>query len=741
MSSKHTQIKWVCPLVALLCGNALAADEPAMTKSSSIMRTAAPPTIDGVLDDAAWKTAVVIDDFHQIKPEEYSEPSERTEYLLLYDDEAIYIGFRAHDSDPESIVANVLRQGESVRGEDRLKVVLSPFNDKRSGYGFLVNPNGVRLDGIYTDGDFGGDWNGIWQAESNIDANGWTSELKIPFKTLSFNSDSDWGVNFVRDIVRKQEEMGWVSRNRSTNPAITGTLTGMRGINQGRGFDAVPAISVVGSRDREAATDDSNIEPSLDLFYKLTPALNASLTINTDFSATEVDNRQVNLTRFNLFFPEKRAFFTRESDIFEFGAIGGDDRGGAGFSRGDRENGRPYFSRRIGLSANGQPVDIDVGAKVSGRVGRWNIGAQVIRQAEFDADDDADDVDATNILVARVSANVLEESTLGFIVTNGDPRSNDDNSVIGVDYLYRNSRLPEGRQLNASFWYQQSDTEGVAGDDSAYGLSVKSPNQTGWKGGIGFKEIQENFMPAVGFVSRAGIQQVEGDVGYTYRHNGKLIRNISAEIKTQTIDLIDGGLQSQSTEIEAQQLVNNSGDRISIAYRLDKERLFDLDEPFEISDGLFIDEGTYSYGAAELDIKTGDQRPVTVGFKYRDGEFFDGNIRSIETELGWRPSKYFRAGLSFSVDDVELPDGDFTTRLIRTQFDVVFSNTLSWVNLIQYDNVSESIGVNSRLHWTPQAGRNVYLVLNHNYEERMADRNFHSTTTDLTLKADYTFRF
>jgi len=725
-------------ILALLWGNAMAADAPALTKSTSIARTDSPPTIDGVLDDPAWKGAVVIDDLHQIKPREYSEPSERTEFLLLYDDDAIYIGLRAFDSDPEQIVAKVLRQGESVRGEDRLKVILSPFNDKRSGYGFLVNPNGVRLDGIYKDGDFGGDWDGIWQAESNIDANGWTSELKIPFKTLSFNSDSDWAINFSREVVRKQEEIGWVSRNRSMNPAITGTLTGMSDISQGRGFDAVPAISVVSSRNHDAGTDDTNVEPSLDLFYKLTPALNASLTINTDFSATEVDNRQVNLTRFNLFFPEKRAFFTRESDIFEFGGIGGDDRGGSGFSRGDKENGRPYFSRRIGLSASGQPVDIDVGAKISGRVGRWNIGAQVIRQAEFDAVDDVDDVDATDIIVARVSANVLEESNLGFIVTNGDPRSDLSNTVIGVDYLYRNSRLPQGRQLDASFWYQQSSTTGFDGNDSAYGLAVKSPNQTGWKGGIGFKEIQENFKPAVGFVSRAGIQQVEGDVGYTYQHNGTMIRSISAEIKTQRIELIDGGLQSQSTELEALELQNNSGDRLSIAYRADKERLLG---DFEISDEIIIPEGTYSYGATELDLKTGDQRPVTFGFKYRDGEFFDGDIRSIETELGWRPSKHFRAGISFSVDDVELPDGDFTTRLLRAQFDFVFSNTLSWVNLIQYDNVSESIGLNSRLHWVPQSGRNVFLVLNHNYEERITDRSFHSTTTDLTLKADYTFRF
>ena len=718
-------------MVGLLSAAVFAADEAVLTKSTSIARIDTPPVIDGVLDDDAWRQAVVVSDLHQLKPVEYAEPAERTEFLLLYDDDAIYVGVRAFDSSPDEIVARVLRQGEGLRGEDRVRVLVSPFNDKRSGYTFLVNANSVRFEGIYKDGNFERDWTGIWQAESGVNGEGWVAEIRLPFKTLSFNSNSDWAVNFSRDVARLQEEAAWVSRNQTVNPAIAGTLTGMTGLSQGVGLDIVPTASMTGSRHHDDGTDETNFEPSLDVFYKLTSGLNASLTINTDFSATEVDNRQVNLTRFNLFFPEKRAFFQRESDIFEFGGIGGDGRNNV-LSRADRENGRPYFSRRIGLSSTGQPVDLDVGAKLSGRAGRWNIGVQAIRQGEFE------DVDATDILVARVAANVLEESSVGFIVTDGDPRSNLNNTVVGFDYLYRNSRLPEGRELDASMWYQQSSTTGIDDDDAAFGFNVSSPNNTGWRGGVGFKEVQENFNPALGFVSRTDIRQYLADAGYTYRRNGEFIRTISAGVESQRIDFIDGGLQSQTISLEAIEIENNSADRISIKYRSDKER---LTEPFEIAEGIIIPAGSYSYGATDLHAQTGDQRSIKAEFNYLDGDFFDGSIRSIGTKLDWTPSRHFSAAISYSVDDVDLPQGSFTAKLVSTRLDFIFSNTLSWVNLVQYDNISETIGINSRLHWVPEAGRNVYLVLNHNYAERLSDERFHSTTTDITIKADYTFRF
>jgi hypothetical protein len=720
-------------LAGLFSAALFAADNAATEKSTSIARTDSPPVIDGVLDDAAWAGAVVISDLHQVEPVEFAEPSERTEYLLLYDEDAMYFGVRAFDSSPDDIIAKVLRQGEGLRGEDRVRILLSPFIDGRSGFVFLLNANSVRLEAIYKDGNFEREWTGIWQGQASVTADGWVAEIRVPFKTLSFEEGRDWGVNFQREISRKQESMAWVSRNREVDPSAVGIMTGMTDMSQGRGLDIVPALSVSSSRDFDAGTEDSNTEPSLDIFYKLTSGLNASLTFNTDFSATEVDNRQVNLTRFNLFFPEKRAFFLRESDIFEFGGIGGGgDGGNSATTRADRENGRPYFSRRIGLSASGQPVDLDVGGKLSGRAGRWNIGAQYIRQAEFE------DIDATDILVARVSANVQAESSIGFIVTDGDPRSDLSNTVVGFDYLYRNSRLSGGKQLDADIWYQQSSTTGLDGDDAAYGFTVSSPNNTGWRGGVGFKEIQENFFPALGFVNRTGVRQGVADVAYTWRMAGSTFRTVSAGIDAQRTNLIDGELQSQRVNLKAIDLETNGGDKLSLSYRQDKER---LDEPFEIFDGIIVPAGTYDYGAPELKLETGDQRPVVFEFSYLDGDFFDGSISSVSTEIDWTPSPHFSVELSYRIDDVDLPDGSFTAELVSTRLDFIFSNTLSWVNLLQYDNISETVGLNSRLHWIPEAGRNVYLVLNHNWAERIGVSGYHSTTSEITIKADYTFRF
>lgn len=716
---------------ASLATNPQAADVVANIKSTSIARTDQAIVIDGKLNDAAWLQAVEVEDFHQIKPLEYSPPNEKTTVLLLYDDDALYVAFRSHESDSGQVNSRVLRQGAGLRGDDRIRIVVSPFNDNRSGYFFLLNPNGVRLEGIYKDGDFDRDWTGIWQGDGSITEDGWIAEVRIPFKTLSFTDGQDWGINFVREITRTQEQVGWVSRDRETGPSAVGTLTGLTNLSQGVGLDFVPSVSLNAGKIYDPSNTDTDVSPSLDVFYKVTPGLNASLTFNTDFSATEVDNRQVNLGRFNLFFPEKRAFFLRESDIFEFGAIGGDDRGSA-LSRADSENGRPYFSRQIGLSDNGQPVDLDIGAKISGRIGRWNIGAQILRQAEFE------DVDATDILVSRISANVFAESTLGMMLTSGDPQSNASNTLYGIDYLYRNTRLANNRRLNASFWYQQSNTSGLNDDDAAYGIEISAPNNSGWRGGFEFKEIQQNFNPAVGFISRAGIQQITLNGGYRYRKNGKLIRNLSMQIEARRIDQIGGELQSQVVHIQPLEIENNSGDKIFIRHNIEKENLA---QPFPIFDDITLPAGSYSFSNTEITLETGDHRAIAVEATLKSGSFFNGDIQGVDAEVQWRPSKYVNTTFRVRVDDVDLPEGRFISRLISTDVTLVFSNTLSWVNLVQYDNRSDNIGLNSRLHWVPQAGRNVYFVLNHYYRESPLDNRFHPTSTDLTLKADYTFRF
>ncbi len=393
----------------------------AREKTVRIVQTASPPVIDGVLDEAAWQLAVPIDDLHEIQPTEYAPASERTVVYLLYDKDAIYIGARLYDRNANEIVARILRQGEEVFGDDWFSVLLDPFHDRRSGYRFMTNPNGLRQEGIFQNiSEEQWDWEGIWHTASTIDEQGWVTEIAIPFKTLSFNPDNDtWGINFRRAIARRDERTGWVSRNRNSDPSTSGMVVGLAGLEQGLGLDVVPSLSVSERRPFDGTASTTDTDPSLDVFYKLSPSLTAALTINTDFSATEVDDRQVNLTRFGLFFPEKRDFFLQDADIFEFGGL--------------EQNGRPFFSRRIGLSDSGEPIDLEVGGKVTGRIGRWNIGTLSVRQDELET------LPADNATVARASANLLEESNIGMIVTEGNP---------GLDHrqFARRRRLPLPQQ-------------------------------------------------------------------------------------------------------------------------------------------------------------------------------------------------------------------------------------------------------------------------------------------------------
>ncbi|HJP37425.1 MAG TPA: DUF5916 domain-containing protein, partial [Gammaproteobacteria bacterium] len=340
---------------------------------------------------------------------------------------------------------------------------------------------------------------------STVDDDGWATEFAIPLKSLSFNPNSDeWGINFYRRLARKQETMGWISRNRNQNPGIFGIAEGLSEMQQGVGLDIVPSLSLHEFKQYSSRRMDSDIEPSLDIFYNLTSGLTGVLTLNTDFSATEVDDRQVNLTRFSLFFPEKRDFFLQDADIFGFGGLGA-------YGGPDNNNARPFFSRTIGLSPNREPVDLEGGLKLSGRVGRWNLGVLGVRQDAFQ------DVDASSLFVGRVTANVLRESSLGMIVTDGDPNSNDDNSVFGVDFYYLNTRLANGRSVEGNLWYEVSDTSGLYGENAAFGVSTGANTTEGLGGFVSYKAVEKNFRPALGFVSRLGIRNLEYSLHYIYR--------------------------------------------------------------------------------------------------------------------------------------------------------------------------------------------------------------------------------
>jgi len=708
--------------------------EEAAEKSFRAVRTEIAPLVDGRLDEEVWALADVVEDFHEVQPIEYDEASQRTQVFVLYDDDNLYIAAKLWDTEPDEITAQILRQGSGVGNDDNFGVILDPFHDRRSGYRFQVNPNGVRAEAIYQNTtQTQSNWQGIWRAEAEIVEDGWTVEMAIPYKTLSFNPANDiWGINFTREIARTNETIGWVSRTRAQNPGVAGVAIGLAGREQGRGLDIVPSYSMRESKNYESGETSTDSEPSLDVFYKFTPALTGVLTLNTDFSATEVDDRQVNLSRFSLFFPEKRDFFLQDADIFEFGRIGGNS------FRGGSQNGRPFFSRTIGLSASREPVPLDIGAKLTGRIGPWNVGVLDVKQDKFE------DVDATNLFVGRAVLNVLEESNVGVIVTDGDPQSNLDNSLVGVDFRYLDTDLPGGRTLSGEAWYQQSDTQGLDGDDSAFGFGLDLNARDKFSGNVRYAELQDNFNPALGFANRVGIRDYSATLNYSYRPRDKYLRTLFVGPTFSRSDrLADGSLQSESLSFRAVS-INHTGERLSFTCRSEKEGVV---EPFTIHRGrppeedVVIQPGLYEFDSCTGGFSTGSQRKFAGGFSYRSGEFYDGDRVSTVASLDWRPSAHFGLSLEYEVNDIDVVEGAFTTRLTQLTTEVVFSSTLSWVNLIQWDNGSDTLGINSRLHWVPQAGRDFFLVLNHNLQDFNENGTFHSLGADLTAKASYTFRF
>ena len=690
------------------------------------------PVLDGVLDDAIWGEAHIIEDLHMVDPNEYAPASEASRIYVIRTKDALYIAGQFRDREPDKISALSLRQGDWARGEDSLSVVLDPFNNKRTGYVFDLNPNGVRNEALFSNvSNQNWQWNGIWNGAALQTDEGWIAELEIPFKTLSFDPDNDvWGINFTRYIGRRNERLGWVSYNRDQTPATSGIITGMSGAEQGIGLDIIPGLRLADFHDFGSNTGEQSFEPSADIFYRITPALTGALTFNTDFSGTEVDARQVNLTRFDVFYPERRGFFLQESDIFEFGDIGGENWHTT-FSRAESESGRPYFSRRMGLGSDGEVVDINAGVKLTGRVGRWNIGLININQDRFESEGSA------NLLVTRIAANVLDESTVGAIVTHGDPTSATDNTVYGVDFRYVNSQTKNG-SVTASAWYQRSDTDGIDGDDAAWGINFAAPNATGFRWMLGAKELQENFYPALGFVNRVDVRDYTLEAAYTHHLDNRYLRSVYTGLEGERIEHLHGGLDSQVLNWRLLELTNHSNDKLQFHLITNKESLL---EPFEISSGIFVPVGDYSFNQYCVKLDIGGHRKVSGDTYACDGDFYSGTQGSVGTLLTWRPSIHFKFQAGLDVYDVELPEGRFITRLASVRADLIFSRSWSWENYIQYDNDSNSIGLNSILRWVPRAGQQALLVLNRDFEERIPGSRFRSVGQELVAKISYTFRF
>lgn len=723
------------PVAVALASSPLSAQvENGEAKSVRVVRIETPPVLDGRLDDPAWAQAVAVDDLHEVYPDEYESPSRDTVVYVVYDDDALYVGARMYE-EPGETNALILRQGAPV-ADDRFGLMLDPFNNARSGYIFELNPLSVRDDALFQNTtEENWNWTGIWHGRSHMDEDGWTAEFRIPFKTVSFDPENDtWGINFSRYRTRHNEQIGWSSNNRSQNPSNFGEAVGFEGLSQGLGLDIVPGIVLSSRKNILVDTSSDEFDPSLDAFYRISPAVTAAITVNTDFSGTDVDEIQVNLSRFGLFYPEQRAFFLRDTDIFEFGRLGGSGLfyNPSAIEVVERENGRPFFSRRIGLNDTGEEVGIDYGGKMTGRIGRWDFGLLSIQQDRFQ------EIDKTNLFVGRAAVGILEESALGVILTNGHPTENLDNTLLGFDFRYFNTRLANGRTVEAAAWYQQSETEGMAGDDAAFGFSVNMPNTEFWRGALSVKELQENFNPALGFVHRLGIRDATLELGYTHRLDDGFIRSVFSGVDVQRIERLAGGVESEQFTFRFLEMESDGGDQLRANATSRRESVVDA---FELHDGIAVPVGEYETREYGVEFTSAYQRRLSTSLEFSGGGFFGGDIQSWSLNGLWRPTSRYEFGLGTEVNHVDLTQGSFSTRVVSLTGDIAFSSTWSWENFIQYDNVSDTVGWNSILRWFPEEGREMLIVINYGAEDFDESGRFNTAVTDYTFRINHTFRF
>lgn len=689
-------------------------------KSVEIARFARAPRLDGRLDDPQWSTATRVTDIEQYSPGNGAPPTETTIFLLAIDDEHLYVGADFRDSDPAGIKRSQLVQGQAVFNDDYVQVFVDPYNSKRTGYIFYVNPNGVQRDGLLLGAlSYNMDWDGIWDAAAIVTENGWSVEIAIPFKTLSFDPRNDvWGINLLRSIRRKREELAWSQRDRRITLDVAGEVRGMRGLRQGSGLDVVPSVAFT-QREQLAIGQTSFVpKPSVDAFYRITPALTAALTINTDFSATEVDDRQVNLTRFSLFFPEKRDFFLEGAELFEFGGLS--------------QNGRPFFSRTIGLSAAGQPIDLDAGLKVTGNAGRYSIGALAVRQEASGV------VPARDLFVGRAFVRLFEQSTLGLIATSGDPVADRDSSLVGVDLNLRDQNLLGGQLVEARFWAQHSETDGVEGDSGAWGAQFAYPNDR-LEASIGYTRIEPQFRPALGFVNRTGIRQLDAAAKYRHRfaNGGGRFRSWLGGATLTRVDNEAGQLESRALVLTPFTLDTQPGDQVSLNLARYTEV---LPRPFILPGRIAVPAGRYDWDRVRLYGSTAGFRKLAATFDFEAGDFYAGRRADRKVGVQWRPSPHLFVSAQYQTNEIELPDRDFTARVYSLTGNVAFNVRWAWLNIVQYDNVSGRLGVNSRLRWLPRQGQAAYFVINYDWREDPSG-GFDPLLAETTLKFSYTLRF
>ena len=678
--------------------------------------------VDGVLDEAAWSHAAPIGPLVQSDPKQGAPASEDTEVRVLFDVDALYFGITCRDHDPKGIVGTQLARDANLEVDDRVMIVLDPFFDHRNGFFFAVNPVGARSDGQISNNarDLTYEWDGIWNARVRINAEGWVAEIAIPFKSLRFKPDQDvWGMNVERQIKRLQEHDRWASARPDawvTNLAAAGDLAGFAGQRQGRGLDLRPFVS--GGEENGGG----KAKVGIDIFKSITSSVTASLTVNTDFAETEVDSRQINLTRFELFFPEKRTFFLEGAGVFDVAGLGSQN-----------PDLIPFFSRTVGL-LNGQEVPILFGLKVSGRQAGYNVGALDVQTRRTTLDEGP--LASQNLLALRVSRNLFEQSWIGAFATRGNPAGTGDNSLVGVDARLATSHFRGDKNLSLSLYGMRTDDAASRRADTAYGLALDYPNDL-WNVSLDWKQIGDGFGAAMGFVPRTGMRKSDLYAAFQPRPGRFGIRQFFFEVAPSLITNVRGRVENWRVFTAPFNVRTESGEHLEWNYIPTFEH---LDAPFEIQPGVVIPPGSYQWTRFRTEVNTATKRPWVVDFALRWGSFYGGRLRQYQPGLTLKPNSHVAVVLQMERDEGSLPPGDFVTQLFSARLDYSFSPDITSSNLVQYDSASRIFGLQGRFRWILRPGNDLFLVVSRGWFRREDGDSVPSFDRG-SAKLQYTFRF
>lgn len=678
------------------------------------VKASEPPTIDGdVLNDPAWRDASPITGFWQTTPDEGRPATEETEVRVLYTSGTLYIGVVCYDRDPSQIIIGDNRRDASLDDMDSFRFVLDTYRDRQNGFLFGTSPSGVEYDAQVSNegqgGGFGGgpraqpgaggglnvNWDGSWTVKAQTGAYGWSAEFAIPFRTLRFTAGEEqvWGVNFERTIRRKREKAYWAPLPRQYDLARVSRAGSLEGLDipTPRNLQLMPYGLVQGIRDVEVNaynTVGPDADFGADLKYSITPSVTLDATYNTDFAQVEVDEQQINLDRFNLFFPEKRPFFLENAGLFAVGQPGQVDL---------------FFSRRIGIGPNGEAVPIIGGARVSGDAAGMKIGLLNMQTEQVGTAG----IPANNFAVARLKRELPNRSFIGGLVTNrqgmGTYAADDDyNRLVAGD-----GQLGIGRYGLLSGFAARSFTPGVTDAQHAFRLQA-GYNSEEWMLESGYAEVADGFNPEIGFLQRTAYRWFNGLIFHRFRPDFLGFHELRPHTSYNGYWGLDGFYESGFLHVD-----NHwewaSGYEVHTGVNFTHEG---VREAFDIIDGVVVAAGSYDNVEAQLIGMTDERKWISLSVRAVIGGFFGGNRVALSPSLRLRSGDAFNSEFSLDRNDIDLPSGSLTANLFRARLAYSFTPRLYVQTLVQFNDAADVWSANLRFGWLQTAGTGLFVVFN-----------------------------